>query len=336
MEDERQANLNKEPATPREMFADRLRREREGRQPEPAEPASAPEPDMATESLSAGQPDADLVPQEEYEDEDEEGAVPTAEDGEAEDGDSDIPAEYRKQIDEWRTKAEKAEEARQSMERDYRRKTHKIAEASRELEDGVAEAVQTVQYLAGRAQERMAKYQGIDWADIQARDPAQFQSAQRAYAQDLQAARQAEQEHQTVLQRAREMREQAREREAALSKEVLPAVIPEWGQDHYVRLRDYAAEQLDMTPAEVDAVTDWRMMRMIHRLWEVDNAGQRVTRRPQATSKPPRGVRNTPTGQTRNARGQYTAAKRAAQGAPGDRQKTREMFAAKLRAERER
>ena len=34
MEDERQANLNKEPATPREMFADRLRREREGRQPE--------------------------------------------------------------------------------------------------------------------------------------------------------------------------------------------------------------------------------------------------------------------------------------------------------------
>jgi len=331
MEDSMRANPSKEPQTPREAFADRLRREREGANPEPMQESDAPEPLDDPEASDAGQPEPTLNP------EGEDGAIqPDDEIVDADDGDQDIPEEYRQQFAELREKAEKAEEARASMERDYRRKTHKIAQARRELDDGVHEAAETVQYLAQRAQANMQKYAGVDWQQLQAADPAQFQQARQQYAMDLQVARQAEQEQQTVIERARQMRETARQREADLSKEILQSVIPEWGSDHYVRLRDYATEQLDMAPEEVDAITDWRTMRMIHQLWQGNQAPAKVTRRGPATSKPPRGAHNRPTGQARNARGQYIKAREAAQAEPGNREQVRGMFAAKLRAERER
>ena len=316
MSDETQAN--RPAAEPSQSFrertaerlqterADRLRAERE--EPAEAQPANL-ELDLDPE-LDDEPTGLDTDP----------GAIDT-------DGDDDDPEHH-----DWRRAAEEAIEAKQSMERDYRRKTHRIAQTVDELRERVVEASATHEVLLREAQAEMLPFEGVDWGALQ-QDPARYQQAAAAYTQAQQRYQRRVAEAEQLKARRQQMYDDARKKQAEVSQDILRSQLPGWSGEMYQAIREFAVEQFDYTPQEVDEQVDWRWVMAM-------DAARRALRRPgvkgvRETAKPPTNGKNRPAGRPRDAKGKYQSARQAAFDRPGDRSAFRQLQQAKLRAERE-
>ena len=320
MNDRTPANPNGEPSLSfRQRAAARISAERPEPQAEmpPANPPADPQMELDIESTEA---------------EIDEGAIEDAE-GEYPAGDEDADEDPTSAIERWRRQAEEADEARQSMERDYRRKTHKIAQTVEELRERVVEARATHEVLLTEAQAEMMPFQNINWNALQ-QDPVQYQQASAAWreAQTKYQRRIAEAER--LIQRTREMRDEARKSQAEISKDILRSQVPGWSGEKYQEIKQFAVDQYDYTPEEVDEQVDWRWIKVM------DDA-RRVIKRPgvkgvTAVGKPPASGKNRPVAQARNAQGKYQTARAHAFENPGNRGALRSALEAKLKAERNR
>ena len=331
MTDESQANPTREPSQSfREATEARLQQEHEAKfgQPESRDDTS-PTAELGDEEAAEREP-------EEVEAEESEQDHPEA-DTEAEASDEDIEpdSEWTAREAEWSEKVEKAEEARKSMERDYRHKTHKLSENVRAVESEAQEVKQTAEYYNNLAQAELQRFQSINWQQLQTQ-PEQYQQAQQAWMQANQVAQQRKQELEMITKRAEEMSRKNQDRLAEHSRGVLMHQIPSWGGDVYNELREFAEKEYDYSGEEFDKIVDWRPMKMLYDAKQAANVRAESVNVVKKIGKK-RGRKapgRTADGQPRNQRGQFQKARDEAFSNPGDKQRTRDYF--KKRLERER
>lgn len=336
------AEENQAPArepTSREAFrarqAERLAQER-GSQPEP----EAPSPMADTQDADTAERQPEEVSLEESEDQPEgetnEGAL--TDDTEPVEDQPEDSGDWTAREAEWQEKLTKAEEARKSMETDYRRKTHKLSESVREVDSRAEEVEATAQYFANEAAAALKNFENAPWQQLRT-DPEKFQEAQNAYMQAQRHYEQRQAELQRIQERRKEIAEKNQQYIAEHSKAVLRHQIPDWGNETYQKLRDFAEKTYDYPSEEFDKIVDWRPMKMLYDAMTanavraesskvVENIGKKTGKRPVGR----RATREQP----RNAQGQYTAAREKAMQNPGDRGSFREMKARQLAMERER
>ena len=287
-----------------------------------------------TDAVDTRQPDdAD------YEGSDEEQPEDDADAGALEDTDDVEPDDnggpWTAEVEEWREKAQQAEDARASMQKDYSRKTAAVAEQRRALEEAMGQVEQAAQYHAHLAGQELQRFEGVDWNQLAA-EPQQYQQAKAAYQQAVQMKQARDQELAQILENNRQQQAAARRRQAQVSQDILRHTVPGWNKDKYVELREFASE-FDYTPEEFDANVDARMVRLLDaakRGADTAKAAPKVLKKVGKKRGKRAQGRNIPV-QQRNAKGQFANAEKSLRENPGNRQLTRDYFQKKLALERE-
>ncbi len=249
---------------------------------------------------------------------------------EAADGE-EIPAPGS--VEHFRQQAEKAEQARRSMERDYRVKTHQIGAMRRELADQIEQSKAQTHLLLSAANREVQKFAGVNWELERARDPVAFQQKYRAYESSVRAQQQLAAVVDSISKNAVKTREAMAAKESELSMEVIKTFIPDWGEEKYKALRSLADQEALYTPDEFDGLTDWRPFYLLYQLQQARSAPKTigdVSERRKLKHKP---AAQNASMKTRSADGKFTAARDAAFAAPGDRLTFRQMKTEQLRRE---
>jgi hypothetical protein len=223
----------------------------------------------------------------------------------------------------------------QELTRDYTRKTMQVAEYRRELE-GQAETVRnTARYIASKIDAPLRQFEAVDWANLQAQDPAKYQTTRQQYEQTLRARQQFMSELAQVEQMQEQQIEAARQREAAIGVDILTSRIPGWSADMYAELRQFAVEEYGYKAEDLDRNVDYRLMLALRDAQLSRKAAKSVKVNQRQPAKPA-----PPTGQARQAfrsdTGQFQSAKQNMMNSPGNRVANRNYFRAKLAAERKR
>lgn len=324
-------------ADPRSHFMERLARDR-------GEPQGQPTPHDDQEDIL----DEDLDDQEHGQPEDSQGALleeePDDEDGQPDleddpegeegaievDGEQFTPSAVRELIQD----RDKAVEARDSMEKDYRRKTMRIAEIRGELETDLTKAQNTAQFFANLSQQSLQQFASVDWEALKAKPEEYVQKQQQWMAANAQA-QQFQKAVTAIQEEAQSAMEKARQKEAQMSLEILRGSIDGWSNELYSELRQHAVDNLDYSPEAFNDITDWRIIRLIERDLRAAKAKTSIRGKVKTdkVANPPTTVRRREV--ARDDNGKFVGkARQALNDNPNSRGAAENFFAQKLAAER--
>lgn len=233
----------------------------------------------------------------------------------------------------WKAQAEQAEHLRKEMQRDYTRKTQVIAQHRKQLEQDLELNNQVLATYVENAERHLSQWDSVNWQQLQQTlDPAAYQQRVNAYRQAVALKDRALGQHQSYVSSAQEMLERQKAAEADLSKDILKSTIPDWGNELYGQLAEFATTELDFSSEEFGNITDHRVITMIYKQFASSNP-EKTIRRIKRKRPRPNASRNTPQ-QERSSNGQFSKAEREHRENPGDRDATRNYFRMKLERER--
>ena len=173
---------------------------------------------------------------------------------------------------------------------DYTRKTQEVAELRRTLETSL-QAVQTTTQAEAQARvqigvidTQIADYNNIDWDAWEASDP---QSANREWRR-LQTLKEQRQQAIGTFTQAQQQRTFIEQQETAKQLEQgtreLAAKIPDWNAEKAAKLVDFGQSTYGFSKADLDAITDPRMVIALHDAFQFRQAAksQQVVKRVEA------------------------------------------------------
>jgi hypothetical protein len=225
------------------------------------------------------------------------------------------------------------DELQQGAESEAIESTRNITERMQSLDSAFEEATSQAQFYSNLAEQAVRQYDQVNW-DVLRSKPEEFQRMRQGLEQAVRNRDRLMQASQQLRAKAAEERRKAEDAQAQVSLRVLKRVIPDWSDEVYSRIREFAVENLQFTPEEAAEVRDWRTIRSWHRLMQVEGASRRVKEKTRRSTPTKPGNKRAAQAQSRNAQGQFQAARREAQAKPGDRDAFRRMKAAQLAAER--
>ena len=200
--------------------------------------------------------------------EDEEVEDPT-EDPEAEDSEKELTFEIDGEV-------HTAEELKLGFLRqsDYTKKTQLVSEQRQAFEAQSQQAEATMSALMSAANADLTRFQGVNWEAVAADNPDQYRQAKAAYEQTKSTydfiKSQADQfQAQTQQQDAAQLKQDAQD-----SLTVLKTQIPNWTNDLYYRIGDYAHKNLGVSSEEFNKVADHRIITALHKAMLFDSAKQ--------------------------------------------------------------
>lgn len=236
--------------------------------------------------------------------------------------------------DRWQDLA-KINDTRTQVERETIDRTREIAGTVEEIENQSEIVRQQAHFYSNLANSALQQFEQVDWQALAA-EPERYQQKRREFETALGTQRQMDAAAQQIEQQHQQMTETNKQRQAAVSKQVLKSIIPNWNNDTYLALREFAVEQLDYSPEEVDASVDWRFMRNLHKLHTQAQAPKSIQQVKRTTKPNVPGAKQAAQPNLRNAQGKFQSARQNAHDRPGDRNAFREMKQRQLEAERNR
>src|SRR5262249_47400230 len=131
--------------------------------------------------------------------------------------------------------------------------------------------------------DQLARFDGLDWNELQARDPAQAQELWNALLQIKDARdRSALLLEQNVQQKFLDG-QRTRAKQVQDGHDVLARELKGWSPELQARLRAHG-QSLGFTPAELGQVTDPRLVKLLHAAFEGALAKQRLAASEQAAA----------------------------------------------------
>ena len=255
-----------------------------------------------------------------------------ASDDSAEPVEEEADVDWRTRSNEFEEKANTATAMHESMQKDYTQKTQLLAEQRRRLEQDISVNEGVLQTYVNNAGTHAAKWDSVNWAQLQNQlDPAVYQQRVNEYRQAVNLRDRALTQHQEFVSTAKETMSRLKDDEAEVSRDILRATIPQWGNDLYAKIGEFAAEKLGFTAEQFSEITDHRVINLIYKDYASrDPAGavQKISKKSQRTNQ----TRNAP---RRDDKGRFNNLERTRRENPGDRNLTRKSFEDRLRRERE-
>ena len=231
-----------------------------------------------------------------------------------------------------RQRADDAEARVTSMQSDYTRKTQKLGEARRELLDNLEKSKQVAEVYAKRAATNLGRYDNVNWQQLQTTlDPQVYAKRVKEYRRAVQMRDRAVAEHGQVTEFADKQIESQKQYQAEISRDVLTATLPGWGNELYGSLKEHAVNSLDFTQDEFDGITDHRWIKLIHNDMKMQKTSKHIEGIKQSNS--PRSPGGPNKERPRGADGRYQNAQQKHRENPGDRSATRNAFRERLARE---
>jgi len=155
---------------------------------------------------------------------------------------------------------------------DYTKKTQAVAEQRKAAEEQSATYESTLSALLTAAGADLSRFDNVNWEQAAVENPDQYRQAKAMFEQTKQThdfIRAQAEEHQkrTEQQQQAAMKESAKE-----SLTVLKATIPDWNNDLYYAIGEYATGSLGVTTEEFNEVHDHRMITALYKAMKFDQA----------------------------------------------------------------
>jgi len=167
---------------------------------------------------------------------------------------------------------------------DYTKKTQAVAEQRKAFEAQTAEAEATMNALMSAAGADISRFQNVNWEQAAIDNPDQYRQAKAAYEQ-------AQSTYNLIKAQADQFQTQQQQQTEAAQKEaakesltVLKTNIPNWNNDLYYQIGEYA-QGLGVSGEEFNKVSDHRLITALWKAMQFDQAKQ-VTAKKKAKSSP--------------------------------------------------
>lgn len=235
----------------------------------------------------------------------------------------------------WQTRYEEAEQLRQTMQADYTKKTQMLGEQRRNLEQGALVNEQIAQAYLTQADVNMRQWQNVNWQHLRATlDPTAYNQRVQQYQAAVASRDRYQQMHENIRKESARLVDSAKDAQVEISRDILRSTIPNWGNETYGSLRDFATNDLGWDAAEFDEVIDHKVIQLIFSEYSRRNSKSRIAGVTKIDQSAPPRNQNQPR-RVRNKDGRFANLETAHRENPGDRDLSRDYFREKLRRERE-
>lgn len=230
------------------------------------------QPEEQTESDQEESTDSDNVDAE-FEDvpedeavEDEEVEDPT-EDSEAEDSEKELTFEVGGET-------LSAEELKLGYLRqsDYTQKTQSLAESRKAAESQIEETTATMSALLSAAGADLSRFEGVDWERAAVENPEQYKQAKASFEQTRSTYEFIKAQSDQYQEQQQQQADTAQKEAATESLTVLKTNIPNWSNDLYYSIGEYAQKDLGVSSEEFNQVADHRIITALYKAMQFDQA----------------------------------------------------------------
>ena len=145
---------------------------------------------------------------------------------------------------------------------DYTKKTQALAEQRREVDQTKEQYASALAYMTQATRQGLAQFDGVDWQTLQQQDPAKYQALSKQYQQAAQQVNAFETAQREFFAQAQQQVEAQQKLQAQQSVETLKTLVPEWSNEMYGELRQFAGNY-GMTSEEFNRIADHRPILMM-------------------------------------------------------------------------
>jgi hypothetical protein len=168
---------------------------------------------------------------------------------------------------------------------DYTKKTQAVAEQRKAAEEQTANYESTLNALLTASGADLSRFDNVNWEQAAVQNPDQYKQAKAMYEQTKQThdfirAQAKEHQQRTETQQQAAMKESAKE-----SLTVLKSTIPNWNNDLYYSIGEYATGSLGVSTEEFNEVHDHRMITALYKAMQFDKAKTETQKKVKATPK---------------------------------------------------
>lgn len=165
---------------------------------------------------------------------------------------------------------------------DYTKKTQAVAEQRKAAEDQTRGYESTLQALLTAAGADLSRFNNVNWEQAAVENPDQYKQAKAVYDQTKQTHDfiQAQAQSHTEQMEAQSQQEIKRQAEESLS--VLKSTIPDWNNEKYNSIGEYA-ETIGVGREEFNQVTDHRLITALYKAQMYDQAKAKTTKKVKST-----------------------------------------------------
>ena len=168
---------------------------------------------------------------------------------------------------------------------DYTKKTQAVAEQRKAAEEQTVNYESTLNALLTAAGADLSRFDNVNWEQAAVDNPDQYKQAKAMFEQtkqthDFISAQANEHKQRMDAQQQAAMKESAKE-----SLTVLKSTIPNWNNDLYYSIGEYATGSLGVTTEEFNDVHDHRMITALYKAMQFDKAKTETQKKVKATPK---------------------------------------------------
>lgn len=145
---------------------------------------------------------------------------------------------------------------------DYTKKTQALAEQRKEVDQTKEQYAAALAYMTQATRSGLSQFDGVDWQTLQQQDPAKYQQLSQQYSQAAQQVTAFENAQREFFTQAQQQAEAQHQMQAQQSVETLKTLVPEWNNELYGELREFAGNY-GMTSEEFNRIADYRPIMMM-------------------------------------------------------------------------
>lgn len=155
---------------------------------------------------------------------------------------------------------------------DYTQKTQSLAESRKAAESQIEETTATMSALLSAAGADLSRFQGVDWERAAVENPEQYKQAKASFEQTRSTYEFIKAQSDQYQEQQQQQAETAQKKAATESLTVLKTAIPNWNNDLYYSIGQYAQKDLGVSSEEFNQVADHRIITALYKAMQFDQA----------------------------------------------------------------
>jgi hypothetical protein len=155
---------------------------------------------------------------------------------------------------------------------DYTQKTQNLAESRKAAEAQIEETTATMSALLSAAGADLSRFQGVDWERAAVENPEQYKQAKASFEQTRSTYEFIKAQSDQYQEQHQQQAETAQKEAATESLTVLKTNIPNWSNDLYYSIGEYAQKDLGVSSEEFNQVADHRIITALYKAMQFDQA----------------------------------------------------------------
>ena len=168
---------------------------------------------------------------------------------------------------------------------DYTKKTQLVAEQRKAAEEQSKSYESTLSALLTASGADLSRFDNVNWEQAAVENPDQYKQAKAMYEQTQQTYNFIKSQANDHQKRIQDQQQTLVKEKAAESLTVLKSTIPNWNNDVYYSIGEYAKSALGVSSEEFNGITDHRSITAMYKAMQFDRAKSETQKKVKASPK---------------------------------------------------